>query len=79
VTYAAEEAEEAELGGVPSRPGVAVLLRQQQDEGHGQRQVVEAVHVGVVPLLQGAAFIDMYILIYLYINAGNRLDSVASL
>ena len=51
-TYAAAQREAAELGGVPLRPRVAVLLRQQQDEGHSQRQMVEAVDVGVVPLLK---------------------------
>lgn len=52
-TYTTAEREAAELGGVPARPCEAVLLGQQQHEGHSQRQVVEAVHVGVVPLLLG--------------------------
>lgn len=52
VTYAAAESEAAELSSILSRPCVAVLLWQQQDEGHSQRQMVEAVDIGVVPLLQ---------------------------
>lgn len=52
VTYAAAERQAGDLCSVFSRPGVAVLLGQQQHEGHGQRQMVEAVDVGVVPLLQ---------------------------
>lgn len=41
-----------EPGRAASPPGLLVLLGQQQHEGHGQGAVVEAVHVGVVPLLQ---------------------------
>lgn len=52
VTYAAAEGEAAEFSSILSRPCVAVLLWQQQNEGHSQRQMVEAVDIGVVPLLQ---------------------------
>lgn len=52
VTYAAAESEAAEFGGVASCSCVAIFLGQQQNEGHGQRQMVEAVDVGVVPLLK---------------------------
>lgn len=41
-----------EPGGAAGTPGLLVLLGQQQHKGHGQGAVVEAVHVGVVPLLQ---------------------------
>lgn len=41
-----------QLGGGPGAPGLLVLLGQQQHEGHGQGAVVEAVHVGVIPLLE---------------------------
>lgn len=51
VAYAAAERKAGELRRVLSRPGVAILLWQQQDEGHSQGQMVEAVDVGVVPLL----------------------------
>lgn len=49
---AAAERGAVELGRGPSAPSLLVLLGQQQDEGHGQGAVVEAVHVGVIPLLQ---------------------------
>lgn len=52
ITYAAAESEAAELSSVLSCPSIAVLLWQQQDKGHSQRQMVEAVDVGVVPLLE---------------------------
>lgn len=51
LTYAAAEGEAAQLSGAAAGPGVAVLLGEDQDEGHGQREVVEAVDVRVVPLL----------------------------
>lgn len=50
-TYTAAESEAAELSSVLSRPCIAVLLWQQQHEGNSQRQMVEAVDIGVVPLL----------------------------
>lgn len=45
----------AQLGRGPRLSSLLVDLGQQQDEGQGQGAVVEAVHVGAVPLLQGAA------------------------
>lgn len=52
VAYTAAESKAGELRGVLSRPCIAILLWQQQDKGHSQGQMVEAVDVGVVPLLQ---------------------------
>lgn len=49
---AAAERGAVQPGRGASTPGLLVLLGQQQHEGHGQGAVVEAVHVGVVPLLQ---------------------------
>lgn len=49
---AAAERGAVQPGGGPGAPGLLVLLGQQQHEGHGQGAVVEAVHVGVIPLLQ---------------------------
>lgn len=49
---AAAERGAVQPGGAAGAPGLLVLLGQQQHEGHGQGAVVEAVHVGVVPLLQ---------------------------
>lgn len=45
----------AQLGRGPRVSSLLVDLGQQQDEGQGQGAVVEAVHVGAVPLLRGAA------------------------
>lgn len=45
----------AQLGWGPRVSSLLVDLGQQQDEGQGQGAVVEAVHVGAVPLLRGAA------------------------
>ena len=42
-----------QLGGGPCTSGLLVDLGQQQGEGHGQGAVVEAVDVGVVPVLRG--------------------------
>lgn len=42
-----------QLGRGPCTPSLPVDLGQQQGEGHGQGTVVEAVDVGVVPILQG--------------------------
>lgn len=42
-----------QLGGGPCTSGLLVDLGQQQGEGHGQGTVVEAVDVGVVPVLRG--------------------------
>ena len=42
-----------QLGGGPRASSLLVDLGQQQDEGHGQGTVVEAVDVGVIPVLQG--------------------------
>lgn len=61
VTYTAAESEPAEFSRISSRPCVAVLLWQQQDEGHRQRQMVEAVDVGVVPLLQWREYSTSYL------------------
>ena len=61
VTYTAAESEPAEFSRVSSRPCIAVLLWQQQDEGHRQRQMVEAVDVGVVPLLQWREYNTSYL------------------
>lgn len=47
----AAECGAVEPGRGPTGPGL-VLLRQQQHKGHRQGAVVEAVHVGVIPLLQ---------------------------
>lgn len=52
VSDAAAERGAVQPGGGPGTPGLLVLLGQQQHEGHGQGTVVEAVHVGVIPLLQ---------------------------
>lgn len=41
-----------QLGGWPCASSLLVGLGQQQDEGHGQGAVVEAVDVGIIPLLQ---------------------------
>ena len=49
---AAAERGAVEPGRGPGAPGLLVLLGQQQHEGHGQGAVVEAVHIGVIPLLQ---------------------------
>lgn len=49
---AAAERGAVEPGGGPGVPGLLVLLGQQQHKGHGQGAVIEAVHVGVIPLLQ---------------------------
>lgn len=42
-----------QLGRGPCASSLLVHLGQQQDEGHGQGAVVEAVHISVVPVLQG--------------------------
>lgn len=42
-----------QLGGGPRASSLLVDLGQQQDEGHGQGTVVEAVDVGVIPVLRG--------------------------
>lgn len=49
---AAAERGAVQPGGGPGIPSLLVLLGQQQHEGHGQGTVVEAVHVGVIPLLR---------------------------
>lgn len=47
----AAEGGEGQLGGGPCVPSLLVDLGQQQDKGHGQGTVVEAVNVGVIPFL----------------------------
>lgn len=47
----AAEGGEGQLRGVPRIPSLLVDLGQQQDEGHGQGTVVEAVDIGVIPFL----------------------------
>lgn len=42
---------EGQLGGGPCIPSLLVDLGQQQDKGHGQGTVVEAVNIGVIPFL----------------------------
>lgn len=51
VAYTAAKSKAGELSSILSRPCIAILLWQQQDKGHSQGQMVEAVDVGVVPLL----------------------------
>lgn len=45
------EGGEGQLGRGPCVPSLLVDLGQQQDKGHGQGAVVEAVNVGVIPFL----------------------------
>lgn len=47
----AAEGREGQLGGGSCIPSLLVDLGQQQDKGHGQGTVVEAVDVGVIPFL----------------------------
>lgn len=47
----ATEGGEGQLGWGPRVPSLLVDLGQQQDKGHGQGTVVEAVDVGVIPFL----------------------------
>lgn len=47
----AAEGGEGQFCGSPRIPSLLVDLGQQQDEGHGQGTVVEAVDVGVIPFL----------------------------
>lgn len=47
----AAEGGEGQLGRGPRIPSLLVDLGQQQDKGHGQGTVVEAVNIGIIPFL----------------------------